>query len=595
MKKIVILILLIASIASPAWAQKLTAEANKTSVAVGEPIEVTFSLNGNGTDLKIAHLNEFDLYQNPYSSSSTMVRNGVVTQTNSLTYIIGAKREGKITLGPATAVVNGATVQSNVIVFDVGKAGSNSSNNGQQNNAQNSGGNKSAGDNLILIARPSKTKTYVGESLTLTYTILYRLDILHLDVPKMPSMDGCFVQDGKLDEVTTEIVNGVKYMSLQIKKSYIIPQRTGRINIDPMEAALDVRQQSNRKPRDIFEMFSGGYEDVKYKLRSKPVSIEVLPLPENNKPDNFSGAVGNFSFKAAISKDKVKANEAINITVTVTGKGNIKLIDPLKINFPEDFETYDPKVTQSANTTDGLGGSKTFDYTIIPRHEGDYKIDHVNFSYFDPEKKEYVILPSPEFNIHVDKGDASTSAITYTPQNKEEIKVLGDDIRYIKTSTPDLKLSEDHFFGSPLFYAGLLLPLLLFIAFIIIRKKNIEKNSDLIAVKGRKATKMARKRLLAAEQNLKASNKEKFYIEISQALYGYVGDKLNISVADLTKENINNRLQLRGASAETIEKLISTIDTCEYARYAPSAVSGDLNTIYNNTVELITKLENEIR
>jgi hypothetical protein len=593
MKKIIILILFITGIANSLWAQKLTAEANKTSVAVGEPIQVTFSLNGNGTDLKIAHLNEFDLYQNPYSSSSTMVINGVVSQTYSLTYVIGAKKEGKVTLGPATITVNGTTIQSNTITFDVGKASS-----PQQNNSQNSNGAKSSNDNLILVAQPNKTKVYVGEDLTLDYKILFRVDILNYSVPKLPSMDGCFVQDGKNSPQTTEIVDGKKYMSAGIKKLYVIPQRTGKITIDPLEAEFVVRQQSGRRSNDIFDqIFGGGYEEVKYKLRSKPVVIEVLPLPEDHKPAGFSGAVGNYTFKATISKDKVKANEAINITVTVTGKGNVKLIDPLKINFPEDFETYDPKVTQSMNASDVLSGSKTFDYTIIPRHEGDYKIDHLDFSYFDPEKKAYVVLPSPEFNIHVDKGDPNDiNASAYTPQNnKEEVKVLGDDIRYIKTGAPDLKSSEDHFFGSPVFYMGFILPLLAFISFIIIRKKNIEKNKDAIAVKGRKATKMARKRLVVAEQNLKAANKEKFYVEISQALYGYVSDKLNISVAHLTKENITNTLQSKGVTDVLIENLITTIDTCEYARYAPNAVSGDLQTIYNNTVELITKLENEIR
>jgi hypothetical protein len=592
MKKIIILILFITGVANSLLAQKLTAEASKTSVAVGEPIQVTFSLNGNGTDLKIAHLNEFDLYQNPYSSSSTMVINGVVSQTYSLTYVIGAKKEGKVTLGPATITVNGTTIQSNTITFDVGKASST-----QQNNSQNSGGGKSSNDNLILVAQPNKTKVYVGEALTLDYKILFRIDILNYSVPKLPSMDGCFVQDGKVAPQTTEIIDGKKYMSAGIKKLYVIPQRTGKVTIDPMEAEFVVRQQSGRRSNDIFDqIFGGGYEEVKYKLRSKPVIIDVMPLPEEHKPEGFSGAVGNYTFKATISKDKVKANEAINITVTVTGKGNVKLIDPLKINFPEDFETYDPKITQNTNAADALNGSKTFDYTIIPRHEGDYKIDHLDFSYFDPEKKAYVVLPSPEFNIHVDKGDPNdVNANVYTPQNKEEVKVLGDDIRYIRTAEPDLKSSEDFFFGSPGFFAGLLLPLLAFIAFLFIRKKNIEKNKDAIAVKGRKATKMARKRLVAAEQNLKAANKEKFYIEISQALYGYVSDKLNISIANLTKENITNTLRARGVADTVIENLITTIDTCEYARYAPNAVSGDLQTIYNNTVELITKLENEIR
>src|SRR5690606_23491661 len=194
--------------------------------------------------------------------------------------------------------------------------------------------------------------------------------------------------------------------------------------------------------------------------------------------------------------------EAINLTVTISGKGNIKLVDALKINFPEDFEVYDPKITQNTTTDDGLAGTKTLDYTIIPRHEGDYKIDHSDFSYFDPAKKEYIVLPSPEFAIHVDKGDANeANANVYSAQSKEDVKILGDDIRYIKTNKPEFESTENHFYGSTAFYICLLLPVLSFISFVFIRKRNIEKNSNVVAVKERKATKMARKRLVVAEQN----------------------------------------------------------------------------------------------
>lgn len=598
MKKIIVLLLLIVTLTNEGWAQKLIGQVSKNSVAVGEPFQISFSLSASGTDLRIPRLKEnFDIYQGPFNSSTMIDDNGVVKQSFSMMYVIGAKKEGKFTIGPATVNVNGATIQSNVITIEVNKGAANSTTGNRQNNPSSSA-SKAAGDNLIFLSEPSKTKVYVGEELTILHKLLYRVDILNFSVSKMPAMDGCFVQDGKANsQPTTEVYDGNNYMAGEIKKTHVIPQRSGKIVIEPMEANLVVRQQSSRRPRDIFEqLMGGGYEEARYKLKSKAITIEVLPLPEENKPANFSGAVGNYTIKASLSKDKVKANEAINLTIAVSGKGNIKLIDPLKINFPEDFETYDPKVTQGSNTADGLTGTKTFDYLIIPRHEGDYKIDHLDFSYFDPVKKEYVVLPSPEFTIHVEKGDPNdANAHIYTPQNKEELKVLGDDIRYIKTNKPEFKSTEDHFYGSLAFYTALLLPLLGFIGFVIIRKKNIEMNSDVVALKERKATKMARKRLVAAEQHLKTSNKEQFYIEISQALYGYVSDKLNISFANLTKENIVNTLETKGAKEETIQNLIATIDTCEYARYAPNAVSGDLGTIYNNTVELITKLENEIK
>ena len=597
MKKF-ILLLFIYSLTNTLFAQKLTIQASKTSVAVGEPFQVTFSMNGSGSEMKVAHLNEFDIYQGPYNSSSMSVVNGVVSQSYSLTYVLGAKKEGKISLGPATINVNGNTITSNVLTIEVSKAGSNTQgNNGNQPGSARA--TNAGGENIFLNGTTNKTKVYVGEELTLYYKLYFRVDVSSYSISKMPSMDGCFVQDEQTNpsSITQETVDGKQYNVSTLKKTYVIPQRTGKITINPLEADFVVRQQSSRRPQSIWDqMMGGGYEEVKVKLKSKPLTIEVLPLPEANKPPGFAGAVGNFSFKASVSKDKVKANEAINLTITVTGKGNLKLIDPVKVNFPEDFETYDPKITQNLNNTNGLGGSKTFDYLFIPRHEGDYKIDNLEFSYFDPAKKEYVVLPSPEFNIHVEKGDAKdANASIYTPRNQEELKVLGDDIRYIKTNTPDFKSSEDYFFNSVSFWSGIFLPVLGFIVFYFIRKKNREMNRDLVAVKGRKATKMAKKRLVIAEQNLRNAKKEQFYIEISQALYGYVGDKLNISVANLTKENIRNTLALKGVSDSTIENLIQTIDTCEYSRYAPNAVSGDLQSIYNKTVELLTTLENEIK
>jgi hypothetical protein len=297
-----------------------------------------------------------------------------------------------------------------------------------------------------------------------------------------------------------------------------------------------------------------------------------------------------------LSKDKVKANDAVNLTVTLNGNGNIKLVDPLKITFPEDFETYDPKTSEKITVgATGVSGSKTFDYLVIPRHEGDYKIDQIHFSYFDPEKREYVTLPSPDFNLHVDKGNAADAVVIGGSRSKEDVKVLGNDIRYIKTNAVHLKSKENYFFGSLLFYSGLVVPFIIFIGFIILYKKNREQNKDVIAVKSRKARKMAKKRLSFAEKHLRSSNKELFYVEIFKAVYGYISDKLNIPVADLNKEHISSTLKQKNVSEETVKGLITTIDSCEYAHYAPNAASGDLKSIYDNTVELITKIEDELR
>lgn len=586
------------------FAQKLTAQASKAKVAVGESFQISFSLNSSGSNFKAPPLNDFNVYSGPNQSTSMSYINGAMSQSITLSYIVAAKKEGKINIGPASVTVNGATIQSNSIGIEVVKGAANPQSQGNNNQAaQNPSAptTENLNDNLFVKTIVSKTKAYLGEQITVTHKIYTRYQLRGFQDIKFPDYTGFWAQDVPNNpqiQVTNESIDGVNYQVGELKRTYLFAQRSGKLEIEPMNIECVVRKQSNKRPRDVFEQFfGGGYEDVNYTVKSKPVSIEITPLPDADKPADFSGAVGNYSIKIQLSKDKIKANDAVNLTITLTGKGNIKLVDPLKINFPEDFETYDPKIKENiTSTANGVGGYKTFDYLIIPRHEGDYKIDQINFSYFDPEKKQYIILPSPEFNIHVDKGNESeASANVFNPRSKEDVKVLGKDIRYIKTNNIQLQPKSNYFFGSPLFYLGLISPFFAFIGFIFIQRKNTELNKDAIGVKSRKATKMAKKRLSLAEQYLKSNNKEQFYVEIFKALYGYIGDKLNILAADLNKEHISDTLKSRNVNVGTILQLMTTLDNCEYARYAPSAVSGDLNDIYNSTVELITKIEHEIK
>jgi len=581
-------------------AQTLTTSVSTTKVALGEAFQLQFSLSGPGKNFKLPPMSELDILEGPYQSSSTSVNNGTITQSSSLTYVVSAKKEGKLTIGAATVISNGKTIQSNPVSIDVAKGANNA---GTQNN--NSGGqivtkptSSDIGDNVFVRTNVSKSKAYVGEVIEVTFKVYTRLEMQMRNISKMPAYDGFFVQNIKTNEQTkqtNETINGITYVVGEIYKTYVIPQHTGTLTIEPFEVECIVRQKSKRKPRDIFEQMMGvGYEEVVLPLKSLPISIEAQALPEEGKPAGFSGAVGNFTYKAAMSKESVKADDAVNITLTLSGNGNIKLVEPPKVNLPEDFETYDAKISENISVTrGGINGTKTFDYLFIPRHEGDYTIEALNFSYFDPNKKVYVTLPSPNLKLHVDKGTGTSATVVGGTNAKEELKVLGNDIRYIKTAT-ELKEKEQYFFNSALFYSLLLSPLLCFISFLIIRRKSIANNKDGVAVKSRKATKMARKRLSIAEQHLKSSNKELFYIEIFKALYGYISDKLNIPLADLNKEHISGTLKNRAVSEATIEKLMTTLDNCEFARYAPSSVSGDLNGIYNNTVELITKIEDEI-
>jgi len=569
MKRIAAILFFISALTGLSLAQKFTAAVSKNKVAVGEPFQIQFTLSGGGSGMKLPNLNDFEVYQGPFQSSSTSITNNTITQSTSIAYVIGAKKEGKFVIGPASVNVNGNTIQSNAIIIEVSKGASAAA---------------TGNENVMVRAVVNKSKAYIGEEVTVTFKLYFRVDILALNVTSMPSFDGFFLQEAKSNQnQVTETVDGVTYAVTELKRTFAIPQRTGRLGIDPLEVDCTVRRSA--------------FGTVSSKIRSNPLSIEVLPLPEAGKPPGFAGAVGDYNYKVELSGDKVKANEALNLVVTISGKGNLKLVEAPKIGFPEDFETYDPKVKENLSAGAGMSGSKTFDYLVIPRHEGDYKISNLDFSFFNPAKNEYVTIPAPELNIHVDKGDAnsSTAANVYSPANKTEVRELGTDIRYIKTQDPELRAKNDYFFGSGAFWTALAGPFLLFFLFLFYRRRSMEQNKDAVAVKSRQATKMAKKRLSAAEQHLRSLNRELFYLEISQALYGYLSDKLNISGADLNKGTITEMLRARSVSETTIAQLVSTLDNCEFARYAPSAVSGDLNTTYTSTVELITKIENEIK
>jgi len=602
MKKILFILLFFIYLANVSLAQKLTAQASKNKVAVGESFQISFSLNTSGSNFKAPALNEFDVYSGPSQSTSMSFVNGAMSQSISLSYIIAAKKEGKINIGPASINMNGTIIQSNSMTIEAFKAGSSNAQHQGNNNHSNQNSGAAAAENIseniFVKTIISKTKAYLGEQITVTHKIYTLYQLRGFKDIKFPDYTGFWAQDIASNaqiQVVNENVNGVNYQVGELKHTYLFAQRSGKIEIEPMKIECVVRKQSNKKSNDIFEQFfGGGFEDATFAVKSKAVTIEILPLPELNKPAGFSGAVGNYTFKTQLSKDNIKTNDAINLIVTLTGRGNIKLVEPSKMDFPEDFETYDPKIKENVVAgPNGVSGSKTFDYLIIPRHEGDYKINPLNFSYFDTEKKQYVILPSPEFNIHVIKGpeDNNPAASSLNFRSKEDIKVLGNDIRYIKTTDIQLQPKGDYFFGSKLFYLGMVLPFFAFFGFLIVQRKNAELNKNAVAMKSRKATKMAKKRLILAEQYLKSNNKEKFYVEIFNALYGYVGDKLNILIADLNKEHISEKLIARSVDSETIQQLLTTLDNCEYARYSPSAVSSDINDIYNNAVQLITKIE----
>jgi hypothetical protein len=592
------------------FSQKFTAQTSKNQVGVGELFQISFTLNSSGSNFKAPSLNDFEVYSGPNQSTSMQIINGNMSQSISLSYMLSPKKEGRFTIGPASIVVNGNKVESNSMVIEVKGNASNQQNAANRNsgNMQSSGNNSgstssSSSDDVFIKTIVSKKSCYMGEQVVVSHKIYSRPTLRGFQNYKMPNYNGFWSQNennkNKQIQLSQENVDGSIYYVADFSTSYLFPQRSGQLTIEPMEVECVVRRKTNRQPQNIFEQFfgGGGFEDAVVKAKSKSMMIDVKALPETNKPSNFNGAVGNFSLKAELTKEKVKENESINLKLSITGKGNIKLTDAPKINFPEGFETYEPKITESYSEAGNFSGTKTYDYLLIPRKTGDFIINNLSFSYFDPEKKTYVNVPAPEFNIHVDKdpnGSANDNSVqAYVPKSKIEEK--NNDIRYIKTGDLKLEKADQHFFNSWKHYALLALPILCFTGFIVSKKSYEIRNSDVVAIKQRKAARLAKKQLQKAEVFKNQNNKDGFYQEVSIALNNYISNKLNIPVADLSKDNISLQLMKRNVSEATIIKLNETLNDCEVARYAPAAVSNEIQIVYNNTIELIKHIEDETK
>lgn len=581
--------------------QTFTAALNRKTVPVGDVFQISFTINTNASNFKAPDFRDFDVYSGPNQSSQMSVINGQMSQSISLSYYLAAKKEGKFTIGSASITAGGKTLQSNPVTIEVTK-GNQSTQSQTQNNTQNDPGLKNeysssgGGDDIFIRTFVTKQKCFLGEQLVLTQKVYSRHQLKGFNNFKASSTNGFWSKEedrNKQITLNSENLDGINYYVAEFSKTFLFPQRAGTLEIGPVELEAIVVIQSKKKPKNFWDQFfgGGGYEDQVHKLKGKSVKITVNPLPEKDKPADFSGAVGNFTFKAELDRDHVKENEAINLKISVNGKGNINLIDKPKINFPEEFETYDPKVNENITIGNTINGSKTYEYLLIPRKKGKYNINNYSFSYFDPEKKMYVTIAAPELQIQVDAGAAGSagSASVFVPTN--EIAESENDIRFIKKGDLMLREADTEFFNSAAHYAILGGIVLLFGGGMLLRYKIISDNKDQVAVKERKAARMARKKLTHAERFMKEQNKEKFYEEIMVALNSYLSNKLNIPPSDLNRESIKSKLTERNSSAATIENVLKTIDNCEYARFAPGAVSDNLNEMYQSTIELIAIIE----
>ncbi len=615
MKKYIFFLIFISGLFRVTYAEdiKFYASAPNT-VGSGQQFAVTFTVNAAASNFKAPSFKGFSVLSGPNqsSSSSMQIINGKMNQSvsYSFTYYLQAGNEGNYTVAPARITVEGKTYESESISIKVVKSSQGANNQQQQqqqSQSQNnqSGGNGVSDNDIFLRANVSNASPYLGEQIIVTYKLYTAVGIAQYSINKLSSNKGFWSEDLNKEndkpKQYKENIKGKQYIVAEIRKVAFFPQESGKLDINPLEVDVIAQiQTQRRKTNSIFDFFddpfSSSYQNVKKTIRSNNITINAKPLPSANKPEDFTGAVGTFTFRSEIDKNELKANEAVNLKFTISGRGNIKLIDKLNVNFPTDFETYDPKIIDNINKSDnGVSGTKTFDYLLIPRNQGVYTIKPVTFTYFDLNKGKYVTLSSPEYTIKVSKGDGKQNNVALTSVNQEEIKYIGSDIEHIKTKPMSLYKKGEHFFLSDLFYIILSIPLLLFIIALIIRRKHLKLRSDLALLKNRKATKVANKRLKKAKNYLLTKEKDNFYIEISNALWGYISDKFSIPLAELSMESVNDALKSRNVKDEIVSQFIKTLNNCEFARFAPGDESLTMDKIYKEAIDVISKTENELK
>ncbi len=579
----------------------------KTAVRVGEKFQLIYKINAEGKGFNGPNITNFQVLSGPNTStnSSVQIINGQVKSKVDyiFSYILKATKDGSFKIPAARINVNGKNYTSNSVAIKVVKSSGTSK--------TSTGDNASTGsaNQLFLRANISNTTPFQNEQVIITYRIYTNIPISNIDGSKISSFPGFWAKDlmqnVKEYPQSREMINGKEFVVAQVKKFALFPQRSGEIIIKPgeLECVAQIKSQTNRKSTDPFfdsffndPFFNSRYQNIEKQLLSNSLKINVKPLPTQNKPANFTGAVGDFSFKSEISTLEVKANEAITLKYTLQGKGNIELIDPPNIVFPPDFEVYDPEIKNSISVkTNGVSGTRTFEYLIIPRNPGDYKIKSITFSFFNTKTNSFQKINTPDYAIKVNKGEMQVAGVTYTGIGKEDIRYIAKDIRHIKLPPFQLRPIDTFFFRSFWYNILLILPLIISVFIIIFWRQTVKRRSDIVRMKTRKATKASKKRLKLANSFLKEGKENNFYVEISRALWGYLSDKLTIPKAELSIDTVKEILQKRGVNQSITDMFIETLNNTEYARFAPGDKSENMEKIYNEALGVISKIERELK
>ena len=585
----------------PSAAQTLTAKA-PSNVQTGNNFRITYTLDTqDATNFKIGEIPDgLELLTGPYTSTqhSIHVINGHTTSNSSITYtfVFSAVKPGTYTISPAHVSAGGKTIASKELKLTVSgqptKTGGAPKMHDENDNGQRArdAGTAISGNDLFIKVSTNKKRVHEQEPILLTYKVYTLVQLTQLE-GKMPDLTGFHTQEIDLPQQKSfhvETINGKNYQCVTWSQYVMFPQMSGTLEIPSITFnGIVIQQNRNVDPFEAFFNGGSGYIEVKRSIKAPAVTIQVDPLPD--RPANFSGAVGKFNISAQIDNSEVKANDPINVRVVVSGTGNMKLIKQPVVNFPNDFDTYDAKVTDKTRlTVNGLEGNMVYDYLAVPRNQGTYVIPPVEFVYYDTATEKYKTVKTDSITVKVLKGDNSSPSEVRTDEEFGQI-------RQIKTGKLRSAKGEEMFFGSGMYWLTIAVIVAVFLLLLVLFRHRAIRNADVVGRKIKKANKVATRRLRVADRLMRQSRQNEFYDEVLHALWGYIGDRLNIPVENLSRDNITERLIEHGVNESVVDTFVAAIDECEFERYAPGDAQGNMDKTYTSAMTAITDIENAMK
>ena len=612
--KISLTALFVLAIFSASAAEKVTFEANSPlMVAVGEAFRVEFTLNAepDADSFKAPSFEGFDVIAGPSVSTGSSIQyiNGSISKSFSygITYVLLPQAAGNVTIGAAEAKVDGTAYRTKPLPIEIVNEGDASrarqqpqGRTGGSGDAQASAQGQVAKDDILLRAVVSRSSVYKNEPLHVAFKLYTRVPYVNIVPESAPSFNGFWSQDltdPNSARVGRETYNGKVYETRVLYDYLLYPQQVGSLTIDPVDMTVVAQVVVQSRNADPF--FGGGREvfNVPRKVQSQRATVTVKPLP-SGAPSSFSGAVGRFTMDTQLPSERIAANSGATFTVKISGTGNLTFVQAPKLPLPTSFEQYNVKTTESINTSaTGISGYRQFEYPFIARAEGTYDIEPIEFTYFDPQRVQYVTLRSKPLTLEITpdaRGGGDAVVMQGRGMSKEEVKMLGQDIRFIKLGGAQLRSERVPFIFSAAYWILLLGVLALFTMIYVALRKQIRESQNVALVRGKRANTVAVQRFRAAKRYMEEQNRHAFYEEMLRALWGYMSDKFNIPVANLTKENVREELHKRGVSSEDSQRFTDIITQCDEAQYSP-VETARMNDVYSEGVNLISRIESVIK